>query len=107
MQKQGCRALANLSENVDNRAKIEEARGIEDIIEGMRRSGRHKEAAGVQQQGCVALARLSRALANLSENVDKTLCRGRSGTFVANVACGAYGAGRAIGCTKRPSWARC
>ena len=104
VQKQGCRALANLSENVDNGTKIAEAGGIEVIIEGMRR---HKEVAGVQQQGCVALARLSRALANLSENVDKTLCRGRSGTFVANVACGAYGAGRAIGCTKRPSWARC
>ena len=29
----------------------------------------------MQQQGCVALARLSRALANLGENVDKKLCR--------------------------------
>ena len=105
MQKQGCRALANLSENVDNGTKIAEAGGIEVIIEGMRRL---KKVAGVQQQGCVvALARLSRALANLSEKVDKTLCRGRSSTFVANVACCAYGAGRAIGCTKRPSWARC
>ena len=104
LEKQGCRGLSNLSESVDNRAKIAEARGIEVIIEGMRR---HKEVAGVQQQGCVALARLSRALANLSENVDNALCRGRSSTFLANVACCAYGAGRAIGCTKRPSWARC
>jgi hypothetical protein len=35
--------------------KIAEAGGIEAIVEGM---GRHKEHAGVQEQGCGALANL-------------------------------------------------
>ena len=39
VQKQGCRALANLSENVDNGTKIAEAGGIEVIIEGMQSRG--------------------------------------------------------------------
>ena len=52
-----CAALVNLAaNNAENRVKIAEAGGIQAIVEG---TEKHKEHAGVQEQGCGALLNLA------------------------------------------------
>jgi hypothetical protein len=52
VQEQGCRALANLATNADNRVSITKAGGNAVILSGMKV---HIDHAGVQRQGCCAL----------------------------------------------------
>ena len=55
VQEKGCKALANLAVNADNRVKIGAGGGVEAIVQAM---GGQRGSKGVQEKGCEALFKL-------------------------------------------------
>ena len=81
VQEQGCGALRNLANNVENRVSIANAGGmIAAIVSGMKA---HTDHAGVQEQGCGALA-------NLATNDDIEVLIANAGGILAAILSGMH-----------------